>query len=353
MPFEKVKFELPDYDEDNEEPVVIELEDSTEVLIEELDVDEVPPEAPEEDEEEGEEEEEVEIEVIDDTPVADRGRIPSEAPEDVTDEELANYSAKVRNRIKHFNKGYHDERRAKDEAKRESQELQTLVQSLMEQNKGLKTTVDKSQTVLLKQARTSLGADLDKARVDYKQAYEDGNSDALLAAQEALEAAKEGTRRLDTLEQGTLQKREDEVQQQHSPREGANKPLRAKADPRATDWQAKNTWFGDEKHEPETAFALAIHKRLVSTEGVAADTDEYYSRLNESMQEKFPELFGAPKKVRETRSTSTTSNVVAPASRSIAPRKVKLTKTALALSKRLGLTPAQYANQAAIDARNE
>jgi|TARA_R110000764_G_scaffold139010_3_gene227021 hypothetical protein len=351
MPFEKVKFELPDYDEDNEEPVVIELEDSTEVLIEELDVDEVPPEAPEEDEDE--DEEEVEIEVVDDTPVADRGRIPSEAPEDVTDEELANYSAKVRNRIKHFNKGYHDERRAKDEAKRESQELQTLVQSLMEQNKGLKTTVDKSQTVLLKQARTSLGADLNKARVDYKQAYEDGNSDALLAAQEALEAAKEGTRRLDTLEQGTLQKREDEVQQQHSPREGANKPLRAKADPRATDWQAKNTWFGDEKHEPETAFALAIHKRLVSTEGVAADTDEYYSRLNESMQGKFPELFGAPKKVRETRSTSTTSNVVAPASRSIAPRKVKLTKTALALSKRLGLTPAQYANQAAIDARNE
>ena len=349
MPFEKVKFELPDYDEDNEEPVVIELEDSTEVLIEELDVDEVPPEAPEEDEDE--DEEEVEIEVVDDTPVADRGRIPSEAPEDVTDEELANYSAKVRNRIKHFNKGYHDERRAKDEAKRESQELQTLVQSLMEQNKGLKTTVDKSQTVLLKQARTSLGADLNKARVDYKQAYEDGNSDALLAAQEALEAAKEGTRRLDTLEQGTLQKREDEVQQQHSPREGANKPLRAKADPRATDWQAKNTWFGDEKHEPETAFALAIHKRLVSTEGVAADTDEYYSRLNESMQGKFPELFGAPKKVRE--STSTTSNVVAPASRSIAPRKVKITKTALALSKRLGLTPAQYANQAAIDARNE
>jgi hypothetical protein len=351
MPFEKVKFELPDYDEDNEEPVVIELEDSTEVLIEELDVDEVPPEAPEEDEDE--DEEEVEIEVVDDTPVADRGRIPSEAPEDVTDEELANYSAKVRNRIKHFNKGYHDERRAKDEAKRESQELQTLVQSLMEQNKGLKTTVDKSQTVLLKQARTSLGADLNKARVDYKQAYEDGNSDALLAAQEALEAAKEGTRRLDTLEQGTLQKREDEVQQQHSPREGANKPLRAKADPRATDWQAENTWFGDEKHEPETAFALAIHKRLVSTEGVAADTDEYYSRLNESMQGKFPELFGAPKKVRETRSTSTTSNVVAPASRSIAPRKVKITKTALALSKRLGLTPAQYANQAAIDARNE
>jgi hypothetical protein len=246
MPFEKVKFELPDYDEDNEEPVVIELEDSTEVLIEELDVDEVPPEAPEEDEDE--DEEEVEIEVVDDTPVADRGRIPSEAPEDVTDEELANYSAKVRNRIKHFNKGYHDERRAKDEAKRESQELQTLVQSLMEQNKGLKTTVDKSQTVLLKQARTSLGADLNKARVDYKQAYEDGNSDALLAAQEALEAAKEGTRRLDTLEQGTLQKREDEVQQQHSPREGANKPLRAKADPRATDWQAENTWFGDEQY---------------------------------------------------------------------------------------------------------
>ena len=357
MPFQKVEYELPNFDEDTEESVLVEIEDSGEVNIEELDIDEVPPQTPNEVEDEieveVEDEDEVDVEIVDDTPVKDRGRTPSEAPEDVTDEELADYSAKVRNRIKHFNKGYHDERRAKEEAKRESEELQTLLRSLMEQNKGLKEIRDKSQTVLLKQARTSLGGDLERARLDYKQAYEDGDSDKLLAAQEALSDAKEGAQRLNALEQNTLQKQRNEVQQvKEGQTQDATGPRRAEVDPKAKDWQATNSWFGSPDHEPETAYALAIHKQLTGTEGVTADTDEYYSRLNESMQATFPDLVGGNSTTRGTRSTSVASNVVAPASRSVAPRKYKITKTALALTKKLGLTPEQYAIQAAIDMRN-
>jgi hypothetical protein len=48
---------------------------------------------------------EVEIEVEDDTPEADRGRKAAPPPEDVTNEELENYSEKVKNRIKHLSKG--------------------------------------------------------------------------------------------------------------------------------------------------------------------------------------------------------------------------------------------------------
>ena len=62
---------------------------------------------------------EVEIEIEDDTPEADKGRTPSPPPKEITDDELENYSDKVKTRIKHFSKGYHDERRAKEEAQRE------------------------------------------------------------------------------------------------------------------------------------------------------------------------------------------------------------------------------------------
>ena len=83
----------------------------------------------------------MEIEVVDDTPKADRNRKVSEPPADVTDEELGEYSDKVRTRIKHFSKGYHDERRAKEAAFREKQELEPLAQSLVDENKKLNNPV--------------------------------------------------------------------------------------------------------------------------------------------------------------------------------------------------------------------
>ena len=111
MGFEKVEFEFPNDDEISTE---IEIESSSATS---------PFDEPEEevalDTEDEDLDEEVEIEVIDDTPQADRGRKATEPPDDVTDEELEDYSDKVRKRIKHFSKGYHDERRAKEAAERE------------------------------------------------------------------------------------------------------------------------------------------------------------------------------------------------------------------------------------------
>ncbi|MBV5333883.1 hypothetical protein JZU57_01285, partial [bacterium] len=82
---------------------------------------------------------EEEIEVVDDTPVEDRNRKPmEEPPKDVTDEELAKYDESVQKRIKHFTKGYHEERRAKETALREREEALKLAQSIVEENKKLK-----------------------------------------------------------------------------------------------------------------------------------------------------------------------------------------------------------------------
>ena len=123
---------------------------------------------------------ETQVEVVDDTPEQDRGRPPmKEPPAEVTDDELAQYSEGVKKRIQHISKGYHEERRAKEAALREREEAVRLAQTLMEENKKLQSNLGQGQQALLEQAKAK-----------YKAAYESGDSDALVAAQEELTAAK-------------------------------------------------------------------------------------------------------------------------------------------------------------------
>jgi len=345
--FEKVEYEFPEGDLGEEETVEIELEPSSALPLGE--------EAPVEDETEveieaKEAEEEVELEIIDDVPEADRGRKPSEPPEEITEAELENYSGKVRKRINHFSKGYHDERRAKEAAERESNELKNLAESLMAENRGLKDTVGKNHTALLEQAKQGVSVDLEAARTAYRTAYEEGDSDALLEAQEALTDARLTAQRLESLEEETLQRQENGVQQTED-----NNPVRTnrvQPDTKAVSWKEENQWFGSDDHRPETAYALGVHQQLVEQQGVSPDSEEYYSQLNASMQKTFPDLF-EDTKGKEKGAPKRTNNVVAPATRSTAPKKIRLTQTQVALAKRLGLTPTQYAKQVAIDMRTQ
>ena len=113
------------------------------------------------------------IEVVDDTPVEDRGRKPMvEPPKEVTDEELAKYDESVQKRIKHFTKGYHEERRAKEAAEREKEEALRLAQSVIEENKKLKGSVNQGQTALLEQAKRSVTAEVEEAKRLYREAYD-------------------------------------------------------------------------------------------------------------------------------------------------------------------------------------
>ena len=133
---------------------------------------------------------EVEIEVEDDTPEEDRGRKASPPPEEVTNEELENYSDKVKNRIKHFSKGYHDERRAKEEALREREALESYAKNLIEENKKLKGSVDQSHNTLIESAKKQVDGELAMAKAKYREAYESGESDAILEAQTMLNTAQ-------------------------------------------------------------------------------------------------------------------------------------------------------------------
>jgi len=232
--------------------------------------------------------------------------------------------------------------------------LEGLAQKLLNENKELKSNLSKNKDILMRQAKRAVESDLDKAQSAYKNAYEEGDADRLLNAQQALTKAEISSQRLTTLHNNqALQPSENEVQTSpETVRDALPNNATVPVDPKAVEWQKGNKWFGSLQHEPETAFALGLHKQITEAEQIPADSDEYYEKLNSRMQTTFPELFEGTNEQEINTPKPKSGNVVAPATRSTAPKKIRLTQTQVALSKRLGLTPAQYAKQVAIDMRN-
>jgi len=341
MPFQKVEFNFPN---EEEQELVVEVEDSGAMEIdlsgkktaEDYKEAEAEVEVEVEAEVEPEAEDEFDIEIVDDTPVADRNRKPSEPPSDVTEEELENYSKKVQNRLKHFSKSYHDERRAKEAAERERQELERLAQKLVDENKELKGNVAKNQEALLEQAKKNASSEIESAKQAYKVAYEEGNSEAVVDAQESLTSAKLKSERLNNFRIPALQEEESPVQDTEP-----TNTQEVYRDTRAEEWKANNSWFDT---DPEMqSFALGVHQKLVN-DGVDPRSNEYYERIDVRMRQVFPDQF---EEEVSKQTVKRSSNVVAPATRSTSPKKVRLSPTQVALSKRLGITPQEYAKQMA------
>ena len=288
------------------------------------------------------ESDDIEIDVVDDTPAKDRNRKPADPPQDVTEEELGEYSEKVRKRIQHFSKGYHDERRAKESALREREEAVRIARLVADENKRLKGTVNKNQEALLEQAKLAASLELEDVKRVYKQAYESGDSDAVVNAQEALTAAKMKAERVNNFKLNTLQENENEVQQpQYAPQ--------VQVDEKATRWQQSNPWYGSD--DEMTSFALGLHTKLVK-QGVDPRSDEYYEKINSRMRQVFPEQFddGDQELAEEA---PRRRNVVAPVTRSTAPKKIVLTQTQVSIAKRLGVPLELYAKQVAEDMRKQ
>jgi hypothetical protein len=284
----------------------------------------------------------LEIEVEDDTPPEDRGRKPSEPPEEVTNEELENYSEKVKSRIKHFSKGYHDERRAKEAALREREALEAYAKQLVEENNKLKGSVDQSHNTLIQSAKKQVEGELAMAKAQYRQAYESGEPDAILEAQTALNTAQIRMERVNSLkpkENIGLQTQETPVQPQVS----APQP-QVERDERAESWRDDNPWFGSD--DEMTAFALGLHNKLTK-DGVDPRSNEYYEKINSRMRQVFPDQFDDGIEDEPASTQRKSSNVVAPATRSTGPKKIRLTQSQIAIAKKLGVPLETYAKQAA------
>jgi len=275
---------------------------------------------------------ELKIEIEDDTPLEDRDRqpMPKEIVEKLDKEELESYSKDVREKFKQAKKIYHDERREKEAAFRERQEAVAAAQQLLEENKRIRSMLNNGKEEYLSAVKNSTEMQLDNARRAYKEAYDSGDTDALLESQEAITRITMQMDRVNNMKIPPLQEENYAVQQQQAQR----------PDSKALAWQERNAWFGQD--EEMTAAALGLHEKL-KRNGVAVGSDEYYSVLDKTMRKRFSENFNEPE--REETPTKKSSVVVAPATRSTSSKKVRLSQTQAAFIKKLGITPEQYVRE--------
>jgi hypothetical protein len=286
---------------------------------------------------------ESEIDVEDDTPPEDRGRepMPKEIVEELENDELEEYSEKVKLRLKQMKKVWHDERREKERVLREQTEALNAAQRLLEENRRLKATLSQGEQTLVGSFKQTAEYELDKAKREYRDAIEAGDTDRQLEAHEKLTSAQYKLQQLAGY-RPTLQGVEEEVQ---IPQQQVQIP---QPDPKTMAWQERNTWWGT---DPEmTASALGLHQKLERERGPQfVGTDEYWSAIDTTMRRRFPEYFGEESKATEgtakAQRASKPANVVAPASRSTSPKKIVLKQSQIAIAKRLGLTPEQYARE--------
>jgi len=294
---------------------------------------------PDEKEETSSSAEEFEIEIEDDTPPEDRDRqpLPQDIVDELEDDELEEYSEGVKTRLKQMKKVWHDERREKEQALREQQEAVSYAKQMMEENRTLKGRLSTGEQHFIDTYKSAAEMELDNAKRDYKDAYDMGDSDRLLDAQEKLNQA-----------QFKIQKAKEFVpsrQHEESDVQPATNTV-PRPDQRAIAWQERNEWFG--KDEEMTSLALGLHQKLVAQYGTSyPSTDEYWKKVDDTMRRRFPENFGekgeeaAPQKTQRSKPSS----VVASADRSTPSKKVKLKQSEVLIAKKLGITLEQYVRE--------
>jgi hypothetical protein len=294
------------------------------------------------------EEDEIEIEIEDDTPEEDRGRqpMPKHIVDELEEDELDSYDERAQQRLKQMRKVYHDERREKESAQREHQEAVNVAQRLLTENKRVNQVINNGEKEYVNNIQRIAQQDINIAKRAYKEAFEVGDADGIVEAQEQMQLANLRLVQAHNMQLGALQTPEYEVQQAQ---ERLQRPVQqvARPDEKALDWQDRNEWFGKDKEM--TSAALGLHAKLVD-EGTPVGSKEYYNALDKTMRRRFSEYFGDSDDRKSSKGRL--SNVVAPASRSTSSKKIKLTQSQVNLAKKFGLTPEQYA-KAALDLENQ
>ena len=288
-----------------------------------------------------------EVEIEDDTPPEDRGREPMPKPlvEELEKDELDQYDDTVKSKLKQMRKVWHDERRAKEEAYREQQEAIVLAKRLMEENKRIKNVLDVGGKEYAAIIQSAAHLEMEVAKRSYKEAYEAGDTDKIVEAQQALQVANYKMLQAQNFRMPSLQEENFAVQPQQ---EQYQQPVSQPVNHKLAAWQERNPWYGTD--DEMTASALGLHEKLKKSGEVSVGSDEYYAILDKTIRKRFPEYFSqtedeepSSSKAKAEPARTKPSTVVAPAVRSTASNKIKLRASQVALAKKLGLTPEQYA----------
>ena len=221
---------------------------------------------------------------------------------------------------------------------REQEEAIAYAKKVAEENKRMRQIISSGEKEYVETIQSSATMQLEMAKKGYKEAYESGDVDQMIEAQQKLQEANLRLMRAQNFKPTALQ--EEKIEVQSTPEQVQSVP---KPDERALDWQKQNRWFGQNK--VMTAMALGVHEELKDS-GVDVGSDEYYEVLDKTIRRRFPEQFEEAQEEEVPKAQAARPkqrSVVAPAVRTTSPQRVRLTQTQISLSKKFGLTPEQYA----------
>lgn len=294
---------------------------------------------------------EISLEIEDDTPPDDKFAEPPLSKEEVEDLEKdnhENYSKRVKERIDKMKRAWHEERREKEAALREQQEAINLAKRVLEEHKKLKEAYSTGEKEYISTMQSAAEAELEVAKRAYRDAYDSGDPERIVEAQAKLTEASlkqdkaKNFKPAAPVEDESFEKVEQAYQQ----------PTKPQVDPLTAKWLEKNTWYGPD--EEMTALALGTHTKLEKEFGKSyIGTEDYFKRIDQTMRKRFPENFSDEVEVEtqaggdkpSQRAETKSAPVVAPATRSTAAKRIVLKASQVALAKKLGLTPEQYARE--------
>ena len=294
--------------------------------------------------------EEIEYVIEDDTPEEDKKTkpLPNGVKKELEDDNLMEYSNKVKMRLEQMKKAWHDERRIKETAEREREEAVRFAKQVSQENKRLKDQYSAGEKTYIETIQNAADTELEMAKRVYRDAHDSGDTDRIVEAQQKLTEASLKQDRAKNFKP-SLQTQEDSVQTYQQTTQAQESP---KIDPLTSKWLEKNTWYGPD--EEMTALALGTHAKLEKEFGKGyIGTEEYFKRIDNTMRKRFPENFSDELEVEtqvggdkpNQRTEARSAPVVAPATRSTASKRIVLKASQVALAKKLGLTPEQYARE--------
>jgi DNA-binding phage protein len=254
--------------------------------------------------------------------------------ETASSDEMEDYGKKVQSRIDKLTKRLRESERREQAAIEFAQGVQGEANQLKQRSMNL----DRGYIAEYEQR---VKAETEDTKAKLKKAMDEGDADAVIAAQQDLarlavesERAKATVAQRERMAKAAQSPAAQQYQQQQIAQQQQQQQPAPPPDPQAEEWADKNEWFG--KDEPMTLTAFSVHKNLVD-EGVDPSSKTYYNELDKRMRDNFPHKF----------QSSTPTQTVASVNRGgpVTARKgtVRLTPSQVAIAKKLGVPLSEYA----------
>lgn len=226
------------------------------------------------------------------------------------------------------------------ETERQNEEALSWAKKVQDENAKLKVKADSANSAMFNEYDNRVKTELESAKAEYKDAYERGDTDLIIAANEKLSRLSVESESLRRVSEKRKQAKENGAEAPVTEAVIPQSPAVAtpqEPDPKAQEWAKKNSWFG--KDQALTFASFGIHRELMD-EGYDGTTDDYYTELDNRLSN-----FGN-RNYTET-NDSPVQRVASPTrqarNNNARSKKIKLTQSQVAIAKKLGVPLEEYA----------